>query len=167
MLKLILKTIIIIILLNNNEISTDQKINKNINNNYIEIIGKLEIKKLNINKPLYEIYNDKNNIEENIEILKESILPPNNKSIVFLAAHSGTSNISYFNELDKLEKKDIIELTINNKVYIYEVKDKYRQKKKGYININKEKENQLILTTCDPNNEKYQLIINSTIKEFN
>lgn len=163
MIKLIIKTLIIILLTTNN--NNENKTNKTVQNT--EIIGNIIIDKININKPLYNINNNKNNIEENIEVLKESILPPNNNSIIFLAAHSGTSNISYFNELDKLNLKDEILLTINNKNYIYIVKDIYTQKKNGYININKEKNNQLILTTCDPNNNKNQLIINSIIKEFN
>ena len=163
MIKLIIKTLIIILLTTNN--NNENKTNKTVQNT--EIIGNIIIDKININKPLYNINNNKNNIEENIEVLKESILPPNNNSIIFLAAHSGTSNISYFNELDKLNLKDEILLTINNKNYIYIVKDIYTKKKNGYININKEKNNQLILTTCDPNNNKNQLIINSIIKEFN
>lgn len=163
MIKLIIKTLIIILLTTNN--NNENKTNKTVQNT--EIIGNIIIDKININKPLYNINNNKNNIEENIEVLKESILPPNNNSIIFLAAHSGTSNISYFNELDKLNLKDEILLTINNKNYIYIVKNIYTQKKNGYININKEKNNQLILTTCDPNNNKNQLIINSIIKEFN
>ena len=117
--------------------------------------------------PLYDIDNPKNNIEENIEILKESIFPPNKNSIMFLAAHSGTSNVSYFNNLNKLKINDTIEITINKKTYTYYIKEIYKQKKNGYININKNKENQLILTTCDPTNNKYQLIINSIKKEFN
>lgn len=132
-----------------------------------EIIGSIIIEKLNINMPLYDINNPKNNIEQNIQILKESILPPNKNSIVFLAAHSGDSNISYFNNLDELKQKDIIQLKINNKTYTYQIKSIYKQKKNGYINVNKEIEDQLILTTCDPNSNKYQLIINSTKKEFN
>lgn len=132
-----------------------------------EIIGSIIIEKLNINMPLYDINNPKNNIEQNIQILKESILPPNKNSIVFLAAHSGDSNISYFDNLDELKQKDIIQLKINNKTYTYQIKSIYKQKKNGYINVNKEIEDQLILTTCDPNSNKYQLIINSTKKEFN
>lgn len=165
MIKLIIKTLIIILLTTTNNNNNEIKTNKTVQNT--EIIGNIIIDKINLNKPLYNINNNKNNIEENIEVLKESILPPNNNSIIFLAAHSGTSNISYFNELDKLNLKDEILLTIYNKNYIYIIKDIYTQKKNGYININKEKNNQLILTTCDPNNNKNQLIINSIIKEFN
>ena len=61
-----------------------------------EIIGNIIIEKIDLNMPLYNVKSPNNNIEKNIEILKESILPPNKNSIIFLAAHSGTSNISYF-----------------------------------------------------------------------
>lgn len=131
-----------------------------------ELIGNIIIDKINLDMPLYNINSKNNNIEKNVTILKESILPPSKESIIFLAAHSGTSKISYFDNLDKLNIDDTIILTINNKKYTYQIKNIYKQKKNGYININKDKENQLILTTCDPNNDKYQLIINSIKKEF-
>ena len=153
-----IKLIILILLLINN-----QNIYKQNNE---EIIGNLIIDKINLDMPLYNIESKNNNIEENITILKESILPPKEKSIIFLAAHSGTSKISYFDNLDKLEINDTILLTINNTENIYQIKNIYKQKKNGYIHINKENKDQLILTTCDPNNNKYQLIINSTKKEF-
>lgn len=153
-----IKLIILILLLINN-----QNIYKQNNE---EIIGNLIIDKINLDMPLYNIESKNNNIEKNITILKESILPPKEKSIIFLAAHSGTSKISYFDNLDKLEINDTILLTINNTENIYQIKNIYKQKKNGYIHINKENKDQLILTTCDPNNNKYQLIINSTKKEF-
>lgn len=130
-------------------------------------IGNIVIDKIYLDMPLYNIESPKNNIEENITILKESILPPNKNSIIILAAHSGTSKISYFNDLNKLNINDTISLKINNINYTYQIKDIYKQKKNGYININKEEKNQLILTTCDPENDKYQLIINCIKKEFN
>lgn len=153
--------ILIILLLNNQNIYKVEPQNKK------ELIGNLIINKINLDMPLYNIESKKNNIEENITILKESILPPNKESIVFLAAHSGTSKISYFNNLDKLEINDTIFLTINNTENTYQIINIYKQKKNGYINVNKENKDQLILTTCDPNDNKYQLIINSTKKEFN
>lgn len=153
-----IKLIILILLLINN-----QNIYKQNNE---EIIGNLIIDKINLDMPLYNIESKNNNIEENITILKESILPPKEKSIIFLAAHSGTSKISYFDNLDKLEINDTILLTINNTENVYQIKNIYKQKKNGYIHINKENKDQLILTTCDPNNNEYQLIINSTKKEF-
>lgn len=157
--------IIILILITLNKPNHNQITINKINNK--EIIGILKIEKINIELPIYKIDSKKNNIEENIELLKESILPPNENSIIFIAAHSGTSNISYFNNLNQLNINDEINISINNNEYTYQIIDIYKQKKNGYINVNKTNENQLILTTCDPDNNKYQLIINSIKKEFN
>ena len=128
-------------------------------------IGTIEIKKIQIKEDLYDINSKENTVERHITILKESILPPTKNSIVFLAAHSGTGDIAYFQELDKLRENDEIILTINNKKYEYQVKDIWEEKKNGYINVNKEKENQLILTTCSPTKDNYQLVINCIQKE--
>ena len=125
-------------------------------------IGYLKIDKINLKQPIYPITNNKNNIEENVTILKESIMPTEKNSIVFLAAHSGTGTIAFFDSLNKLEIKDIIELKYKNKTYLYEVINIWEENKTGYIHVNKKQKNQLILTTCSPTNNKKQLVINCT-----
>ena len=84
---------------------------------------------------------------------------------MFIAAHSGIGKIAYFEELDELKPNDEIILNINNKTYKYIVKEYWEEKKNGYINVNKESKKQLILTTCSPNKDNYQLIINCIEKE--
>ena len=130
-----------------------------------DIIGYLKIESLNINEKLYKIESPENNVDKHVTILKESILPDNDNSIIFIAAHSGTGNIAYFKNLDKIKENSLVELKINNKKYNYIVKEIWEDPKNGYININKEKEKQLILTTCSPNNNKKQLIVNCIEKE--
>lgn len=130
-------------------------------------IGTIIIKKINLKENLYPINSNENDVEKHVAILKESIFPPAKNSIVFLAAHSGTGNIAYFERLDELNQNDEIILIYNNEKYIYQVKNSWEEKKNGFININKEKENQLILTTCSPNKNNYQLIINCIEKESN
>ena len=147
---------------NNKTISIDKKILINNNDNSI---GYLKINKINLKEKLYNINSKENNIEKNITILKGSILPDKDNSIIFIAAHSGTGKIAYFEELDELKEKDEIILNINNKTYKYLVKEYWEEKKNGYINVNKENKNQLILTTCSPNKKDYQLIINCIEKE--
>lgn len=148
-----------------NSIITNFKIRKiNKDNN---IIGSLKIKKLNINENLYKINSEDNNVDKHVTILKESILPENDNSIVFIAAHSGTGEIAYFKNLNLLEENDIINLELNNKKYIYTVKSIWEEPKNGYINVNKENEKQLILTTCSPTNNRKQLIVNCIEKESN
>lgn len=130
-----------------------------------KVFGKIIIKKINLKEELFPIESSENTIEKHVSILKKSIYPENNNSLMIIAAHSGIGKIAYFQELDKLELNDEIILIIKNKKYIYIVKDIWEEKKTGYININKENKKQLILTTCSPNKEGYQFVINCIEKE--
>lgn len=122
--------------------------------------GTIIINKINLKEELFPIGSDENTIERHVSILKES-----NEDLMIIAAHSGIGPIAYFQELDKLELNDEIILIIENKKTIYKVKEIWEEKKNGYINFNKEKTKQLILTTCSPNKEGYQLVINCIEKE--
>ena len=128
-------------------------------------IASIKIKKIQLNQPLYKIDSPNNTIEKNVTILKESILPEKENSIIFLAAHSGTGKIAYFEKLNLLQVNDEIIFTYKNKKYKYQIIEIWEEKKTGYININKTKEKQLVLTTCSPTNKNNQLIINSIQKE--
>ena len=141
--------------------SLDIKTNYNRSN----ILGILEIKTINIRRPIYNINDSKNNVEENITILKESILPDQDNSIMFLAAHSGEGYIAYFNDLDKLKIGDEVNFYYKNKKYTYIVSSVYEEDKNGYIHVNKEDRKQLILTTCSKNKNK-QLVVNTSEKKF-
>ena len=127
-----------------------------------DIVGTLIIDKIKLKESLYNINSPKNNVNEHVTILKESIMPDQNNSIMFLAAHSGIGKIAFFEKLDKLQKNDIITLIYKDKTFKYKVKNIYEQQKNGYIDINKEKLNQLILTTCSPKKKDKQLIVNCT-----
>ncbi len=145
---------------------SQNKISKSIKTftNKEQPIGKLIIEKININNELYSLKSKHNNIEENITILDGSIEPNKENSIMFIAAHSGTGQIAYFKNLDKLKTEDEITLIYNEKTYNYRITKIWEEPKNGYIHVNKEKENQLVLTTCSPNKDNKQLIINSTLK---
>lgn len=130
-------------------------------------IATLIIRKININELLYAKESPKNTIEEHISILKESTLPNEENSILILAAHSGTGNVAYFKDLNKLQIDDDIEIIYRNKTYYYQVKEIWEEKKNGYIHINKEEGKQLILTTCDPIKKEYQIIVSCIEKESN
>lgn len=124
-------------------------------------IGNIIIKKLDINKPLYKIDSPQNNVDKNITILKESNYP----YILYIAAHSGTGDNAYFNSLDKLEINDEINIEYYNDKKIYLVEDINIQNKNGYINIRKKESNHLILTTCYPYDDNYQLVVSCIEKE--
>ena len=116
-------------------------------------IGELRINSINLKEKLYPIDDKKNNVDQNVTILKESIPPNKDNSIMFLAAHSGTGPYAYFKNLDKINKNDIIKLFYEHNEYNYVVKNIWETDKDGDIEITKEKE------------KKKQLIINCIKKE--
>lgn len=128
-------------------------------------IAKLSIDKINVNNSIYQLNSKNNTIEKNVELLNGSIMPGGKNSIVFLAAHSGNSNISYFNNLSKLSKGDEINLYYNNSNYTYVINDIFLEDKDGDIEINRSSNNQLVLTTCSTTDNNKQLIVNSNLKK--
>ena len=128
-------------------------------------IGTLSINKINLKEDLYDINSIENNVDKHVTILKESIFPDNDNSIMFIAAHSGYGDKAYFRNLDKLDINDEIILEYKNVKYKYIVIDKWEEKKDGDIEVNKTKEKQLILTTCSTKDKNKQLVINCIEKE--
>ena len=125
--------------------------------------GNLFIKKLNLNEDFYSIDSPQNTVEKHVTIIKEANFP----NLLVLAAHSGEGNIAYFENLDNLKVNDEVIISHNNKKYHYYVKEIGEEKKDGYINLNRDTNNQLVLTTCSPNHNGYQLVINCIEKESN
>lgn len=179
--KNILKIILILLIFNiccyviyKNEKIEINEFSKNIKGKYIEKIldntkddniGRIRIDKININNKIYDINNEKNNVDENITILEGSIDPSKDNSIMFIAAHSGDGDKAYFKNLDKLNINDEIILEYNNIKYKYIVIDKWEEKKDGTIEVNKTIEKQLVLTTCSTKDKHKQLVINCIEKE--
>ena len=128
-----------------------------------EEIGNITINKINLQKPLYSLTSNKNNVDQNVTILKGSTFPDQEESILFIAAHSGNSEISYFEKLDQLQKEDIVKITYRNKEYFYKISNIWEEKKNGYIHVKKESKKQLILTTCSRTNKEKQLVISSNL----
>lgn len=100
-------------------------------------------------------------MEKNVTILKESNYP----ALLVIAAHSGTSFNSYFKNLDKLKINDEINIKYYDTNNTYLVDHIDIQKKNGYISIRKKDNNNLILTTCYPKDDHYQLIVSCIKKE--
>ena len=125
-------------------------VNKDAND---EIIGTLTIDKLNLSKKIYNINSSHNNVEENVTILNDDM------NLIVLAAHSGPGYIAFFDDLDKLELNDTINLTYNNKNLVYIVTNIEEQTKDGTIEINKTDKQRLILTTCSKKDKTKQLVV--------
>lgn len=124
-----------------------------------EYFGILSIPKIKLKTGFYNKNSKNNNVNKNVMLLKDSIMPNENGSIIYLAAHSGTGYLAYFKNINKLTNEDIINVSINNKDYQYSVFDIYEVVRNGSIivkrNIN---EKYLVLTTCS-NNKNMQLVI--------
>ena len=111
-----------------------------------------------------KVSSSSNNVNKHVTILKESILPNDDKNgIIFLAAHSGSGHLAYFKDLDKLQNGDNVIFTYNNVIYTYQVVDVFEEEKDGDIEISKSNSQQLILTTCSPHNDDKQLIVDTIL----
>lgn len=152
--------------LETNSIENNQtQIVEKINVQSEKYLGVLKIPKLNIELGFYNVDSKKNNVNQNIQILKESVMPNIKGGTIYLAAHSGDSYLGYFKNIDKLEYDDEIIVIYENNSYYYIVNDIFELDKNGHISINKNiSENYLVLTTCSKTKDR-QLII--TAKQLN
>lgn len=125
-----------------------------------DYIAVLKIPKINLEKGLVEKSSKYNNINYGVQILKESDSPDVINGNVILAAHSGTANISYFRNLDKLDLDDDAIIYYQGNTYNYKVVKKYDADKTGKINIKRDRNTStLTLITCRHNTDKQIVII--------
>ena len=115
----------------------------------------LEIPKIHLKQPFYEPGSSLNKVSKNIEQISTCEL--NENCTIILAAHSGTSSISYFKNLDQLSIKDLAYIYENNQKYTYQLKKISYQRKNGSISIPKQTYD-LVLTTCNKQNQELQNI---------
>lgn len=144
----------------NNRIVEDNQAEVKVDNDVVDnYIAVLEIPSINLKKGIFSKDNVNNNVDKNIQILYESAMPDELGNFI-LAGHSGSSNVSYFKNLDYLKNGDLIYVYYNNFNYIYKVVDSYYEIKDGDIQISKSyKESIITLTTCSQNDNENQLIV--------
>ena len=144
-----------------NEENVKTKSTKSDLSDYIAII---EIPTLSLKRGLVSKDSKNNNINKNIQILKESDMPDVRNGNVILASHSGNTRVSFFKNLNLLKINDISYIYYNNIKYTYKVTKKYLEKKDGDIQIHKDKDTTtLTLTTCSPNHNDKQLTVISEL----
>ena len=118
-------------------------------------LGILEIKSINLKRGFYNYSSKLNNVNKNITIISKECTPNNNCDFI-LASHSGTSNISFFKNLDKLSLKDKATIYYNKNIYNYELVKINHITKNGTLSIISSNEKRLILTTCNKENDNIQ-----------
>lgn len=131
----------------------------------INYIAVLKIPKINLERGLVDPSSYLNNVDYNLEFIKGTSMPDEEKGNVIIAGHSGTARISYFRNLDKLVLGDKIELLYKNITYIYKVVDIYDIEKTGKARIirNTDK-NTIALITCRYGTNKQIIIIGELIE---
>jgi LPXTG-site transpeptidase (sortase) family protein len=125
-------------------------------NNYLMI---LDIPVINVKRGIYNIDDPKNNVDNNITILKQSNMPDVDKGNVILASHNGNSKVSYFKYLEKLNIGDKAYIYYQGIKYVYEVYKIDIVDKVGTIKINKDSgESNLILISCKNGTKDKQIV---------
>jgi LPXTG-site transpeptidase (sortase) family protein len=125
-------------------------------NNYLMI---LDIPVINVKRGIYNIDDPKNNVDNNITILKQSNMPDIDKGNVILASHNGNSKVSYFKYLEKLNIGDKAYIYYQGIKYVYEVYKIDIVDKVGTIKINKDSgESNLILISCKNGTKDKQIV---------
>ena len=135
-----------------------------------EYIGYLEIKKINLRQGLVSKTSYYNNVNRNIQMLSTSSYPDKDKGNVILAAHSGTSSVSYFKNLYKLVVGDEAKIYYKNNTYTYKIVDIYNVLKTGSVDIHRDTNKScLTLITCtkDSKTEQTIYILELVSKEAN
>lgn len=119
----------------------------------------IEIPKINLKKGLYDINSKYNNVNYNIQVLKESNMPDVVNGNLILASHNGNSNVSYFNKLYQLELNDVVYIYYDNYKYTYQISNIYEEEKDGSIVIHKDNNKTIIaLITCKKGTKDKQLV---------
>ena len=135
--------------------------NKNNNNQNVEnYIAYIMIPKIELNRGIYNITSILNNVNKNIYVHPASTFPNNvSGNNLILASHSGSSSISYFKKLYKLELDDDVYLEYNGKTYHYKIKNIYTVLKDGTVALRvKQNVSTISLITCTKGDSKTQTI---------
>ena len=132
--------------------------------NYIAV---LEIPSISLSQGLVDINNKYNDINHNVEIMKESSMPDVEKGNLILSGHNGNTNMSYFKDLYKINEDDFIYIYYQNKKYIYKYSYNYEVNKTGNINIIRDlNKTTITFITCKNDSSDMQLVFIGYLIDF-
>jgi len=130
----------------NNGTESEKKPTTTVKYNYI---GYLEIPKINLKKGFVDIKSKDNNVNKNVAIMKDSVYPNVDGSLMVMASHNGTCWNCYFKNLRKLSNNDIIYIYYDDVRYTYKLVNIYEVKKTGKVSIYRNsRKTTLALVTC-------------------
>lgn len=124
----------------------------------------LEIPKINLKNGLVETTKNFDSINYAISIDKNSNYPNENGNFI-LYAHSGSSRIAFFKNLNKVDISDNVIVYYEGIKYTYQITNKYEIEKNGKLKVFKYEGKKLItLLTCISNTNKQVVLIGEQIK---
>ena len=149
---------------------TTEKVEETKQETKIDYVAVIKIPKIKLEKGLCKKGSYCNNVNQNIQILKESSYPDVANGNFILAGHSGNGRTAYFRNVYKLEKDDEISIIYGGFEYKYKIVNIYDIEKTGTASIvrNREKTT-LTLVTCRHNTNKQIIVISELVErtEYN
>lgn len=134
----------------------------------INYIAVLEIPKINLKNGVFDTTNKDNNVDKNIYVVKETILPNENvDSHIILASHSGNSYTSYFRYLNQLDINDEVFFYYKGIKYIYKISDRYEVEKTGSVLLKQTNTSDITLITCIKGTNKQVVYVAYLIDSIN
>ena len=122
-------------------------------------IGYLEVPDVNIKRGFVSLDSKYNSIGYNVMLVKGSTMPDKKNGNLILAAHRGSSSVSFFDKLYKLEDGAYAYVTYQGKVYAYKLTSRYYEEKDGRLTITRNANaSVLTLITCTRNDKTTQTI---------
>lgn len=129
-----------------------------------EYFAILEIPSISLKKELFQIADERNNVDRNLLVVKESVFPESSNSNVIIAGHSGNGKVSHFKDLYKVKIGEEIKLYYNNYVYTYQIREIELQNKTGTLYLINNEKDMMTLITCTKNDKKHQTIYYAELK---
>jgi len=135
--------------------SNNQKIQSNVN--YLAVI---EIPNISLNTGIVMSDSNYNTMNKHVSIYPTSDMPNIDNGNFILFAHNGSSRVSYFRNIYKLDVNDKIYIYYNNQKYTYKVIKNYDVSMYNSTPLNRI-DNKTIITliTCKSGSNKYRTII--------
>lgn len=122
-------------------------------------IGYLEVPDVGIKRGFVSLNSKYNSVGYNVMLIEGSTMPDVKNGNLILAAHRGNSAVSFFDKLYQLNDGAKATITYQGKVYTYQLKNRYYEKKDGELTIKRNGEvNTLTLITCTRDDKTTQTI---------
>lgn len=118
-------------------------------------VGILTIPTINLKRGFYAYDSSLNDVDKNIEWISKNCYPDESCNFV-LAAHSGSSPIAYFKNLEDLVIGDLASIDYMGKTFNYQLMTVQHILKNNSLTLLENGSKALILTTCNKLNNQVQ-----------